>query len=298
VDQRIQLVDEHGSELGVNRCLAALGVPRSTYFARKRAVSQVERDAAVYDSLRRIIGEHPAYGWRRLQAELFEVDGLVVNHKRLKRILRNHELGLPRHVARNRKPGPAGLLDLQEDSIDLVRGREFGPLEAFSTDFTELVYSGGRKAWLMVLVDIQSKFAAGWTVGPSRNRDLALRSLDALVAALREFGLQPYERIVHHDKDSVYTSYAWLAELLLKHGMRVSYSENGARHNPWVESLWSRTKDECKSRIIEAPDLVELEAVIAEHFAYYNSRRRHSSLGNRPPLGYLQERGHHRLSQN
>ena len=96
----------------------------------------------------------------------------------------------------------------------------------------------------------------------------------------------------------MYSSYAWLAEILLKNGMQVSYSENGARHNPWVESLWSRTKHECESRIIEARDLPELQAVIASHFAYYNLQRRHSALGNTPPLGYLQKRGYRRLSQN
>ena len=55
MDQRFQLVDEYISELGVNRCLAALGIARSTYFDRKRATSEVERDAVVYAALRRVI---------------------------------------------------------------------------------------------------------------------------------------------------------------------------------------------------------------------------------------------------
>lgn len=288
----MQMVDAVREEYGLNRSLSALAVPRSSYFARGQRIPQPERDAEVLTAVRRIIGEHPAYGWRRLQAELFEVDELVVNHKRLKRILRTYDLGLPRHVARRRHDGPAGLLNLHTGSIDLVRGREFGPLQAFSTDFTELHYGGGRKAWMMVIVDIASKLAAGWRVGPSRNRGLALDSLGDLATDLKRRGLGLAGRIIHHDKDSVYTSYAWLGEVLLRHGMQVSYSENGARHNPWVESLWSRTKLESASRICEAGDLDELTAVINDHFVYYNTRRRHSALGNQSPIDYLNANGH------
>ena len=51
------------------------------------------------------------------------------------------------------------------------------------------------------------------------------------------------EKIIHHDLDSVYTSYRWLEAMLLDDEMRISYSENGAKGNPWIESLWGRTKD-------------------------------------------------------
>ena len=226
------------------------------------------------------------------------MDGLVVNHKRLKRILGLYELGLPRNVAKHRRAGPAGLLNLHTGELDLVRGRTFEALEAFSTDFTELQYAGGRKAWLMVIVDIHSKLAAGWRVGASRNTGLALDSLTGLAAMLGRFKLTLAGRIIHHDKDSVYTGYAWLAEALLRHGMQVSFSENGARHNPWVESLWSRTKQECESLIAEANDLDDLAAVIDNHFVYYNNRRRHTGLANVSPITYLRANGLRPLSDN
>jgi hypothetical protein len=144
--------------------------------------------------------------------------------------LTEQDLALPRNVAKRRHTGPAGLLGRYEGSADLVRGRESSPLEAFSTDFTELVYGSGRKAWLMAFVDVRSKLVAGWVIGPARNRDLALRSLKRLVKSLNRLGITPVGRTLHHDKDSVYTSYAWLGKLLLDLGMLVSFSENGARH--------------------------------------------------------------------
>lgn len=49
--------------------------------------------------------------------------------------------------------------------MNKAAGQEFGVLKAFSTDFTELRYAQGRrKAWLMTLSDLESRWAAGWSV--------------------------------------------------------------------------------------------------------------------------------------
>jgi transposase InsO family protein len=95
------------------------------------------------------------------------------------------------------------------------------------------------------------------------------------------------EKIIHHDQDSVYTSYRWLRSILLDDGLRVSYSENGAKGNPWIESLWGRTKAEIGSRITEASSLPALRTVFDERFRYYNQERRHSSIGYVPPREHL-----------
>ena len=293
------LVDEHRDELGVNVCLELFSVPRSSYYTREadEPGAVARRDDLVYAALQQVVAAHPAYGWRRLQVELFEGHGIWVNHKRLKRILSDRSLALQRNIAERGRPDPAGLLGLYEGSADLVRGRSFDPLQAFSTDFTEIVYGGGKKAWLMVFVDIDSKLTAGPSVASSRNRELALRSLSGLVKQLQALGLATYNRVVHHDKDGVYTSYAWLSALLLEHGMMVSFSENGARHNPWVESLWSRTKAECHSRFTEAQTLREVEAVARSYFNYHNHDRRHSALGNTTPMGVTDQHRTRRVTR-
>jgi transposase InsO family protein len=98
---------------------------------------------------------------------------------------------------------------------------------------------------------------------------------------------QPLEgTILHSDLDSVYTSYHWLRQVLLDDGLRVSYSERGAKDNPWIESFWGRMKTEEGSRIVGAQTLPDLEGVIDGRFRYYNCRR-HSQIGNRPPMNYL-----------
>jgi len=78
------------------------------------------------------------------------------------------------------------------------------------------------------------------------------------------------EKIVHHGSDSVYTSYKWIRSMLLDDGLRVSYSENGAKRSPWIESLWGRTKDEIGFRIAEAASLPTLRSISDKRFKCYN----------------------------
>jgi transposase InsO family protein len=273
--------------------LKAIGLPKSTYYYRIKRRSPSEEDQKLMTCIRAIIRDHPDYGYRRILPELEERAGERVNHKRLRRLLSEHELGLPRCLP---KASPSPVQEILEEAsgqLNLIEeylspGLDPAPLEVFSTDFTELAYAEGqRKAHLMAVVDVGSRYALGWAVGPSANRTLALRCWEQVRARMAGLG-QPLEgTILHSDLDSVYTSYDWLRRLLLKDGLRVSYSERGAKDNPWIEALWGRMKTETGSRIIEAPLFPELDAVINERFRYYNRRRRHSGIGYVPPSEYL-----------
>jgi transposase InsO family protein len=236
-----------------------------------------------------IIGEHPGYGRRRILPELEERTGETINHKRLRRLLDETDLAMKRSVPDHEPSELRRMVDARRGELDLVSGREFGPLEAFSTDFTELQYHGGtRKAHLMALVDLSTRWAAGWAVGPAANRQLALACWTHACERLRSRRGGTAGMIVHQDLDSVYTSYAWTRRLLIEDEVRISYSENGANDNPWIESVWSRLKTELKSEITEAPTLDALEEVIDRHFEYYNHDRRHSAIGYVPPNEYLE----------
>jgi len=286
-------VDQHKNERGLNRCLQAIGLPKSTYYYRRNHRGPSEDDQRLMQHIRATIRDHPDYGYRRILPELRERSGERVNHKRLRRLLREHELGLPRCLPKA-KPSPvreilreaSGQLNLVEAYLGTDREPE--PLSVFSTDFTELSYAvGARKAHLMAVVDVGSRCALGWAIGSRANRTLALQCWKRVRARMAALG-QPLEgSVLHSDLDSVYTSSDWLRQVLLDDGLRVSYSERGAKDNPWIESFWGRMKTEIGSRITEAQTLPGLEGVIDERFRYYNHRRRHSQIGNQPPVPYL-----------
>ena len=54
-----------------------------------------------------------------------------------------------------------------------------------------------------------------------------------------------------------------------------------------MESFFGRMKKEKKQVFIEAETLEELEQMIHETIKYYNTKRRHSSLGNKSPDNFI-----------
>jgi transposase InsO family protein len=288
VDEKIELVVRYRHQFGLNACVRAVGLSKGTWHHRQHRPDPSRRDQALRADLRAIIQEHPGYGYRPLQVELAEAGKGPVNHKRLLRVLQRYELGLPRCLPAATPSGVHRLIRQAGCSVNLVHRRSFAVLEAFTTDFTELVYAGGaHKAHLIALLDLQSHWAGGWAVGPSGNHVLALTALDDLGEQLKALQRSLQDVIIHHDQDAVFTSHAWLRRLLLTEGARVSYTEHGCRDNPWTESFWGRLKTEIDAAIRDAETMAELTVLVAQRMTYYNQRRRHSSLGYVAPWTFL-----------
>jgi putative transposase len=288
VEEKVALVEEHRDAYGLNRCLEALDLSKGTWHYRRhdnKSQRRRTKDEALKGHIAKVIEEHPAYGYRRIQRELVEHFGEPVNHKRLRRVLKSYELALRRSLPRSKPSAVQRLVATVGRSADLIKGRSsFGILEAFSTDFKELPYDGGRKkAHLMVLLDLGSRWAGGFAVGRARNRSVALEALGKLRGAMAGMGHGLSGVVIHHDKDSVYTSYRWLEEVLLKDRARVSYAQRGARDNPWIESFWGRFDTENGELLLQAESEEEVRTIVEEQLEYYNRDRRHSALDYRRP---------------
>jgi putative transposase len=89
--------------------------------------------------------------------------------------------------------------------------------------------------------------------------------------------------VVYHDKDSVYTNYAWLRRVLLEEQSRLSYPEHGAKDNPWIESFWGRFKIENENLLLACETLSEVISVVEDRLVYDNEARRHSALDYKRP---------------
>ncbi len=289
----MKLVEKHRSSYGLNRCLEALDLSKGTWYYRLHSKpGQRTRDEMLKERIVKVIEENPGYGYRRIGRELAQQQpGESVNHKRLRRVLNSYELGLRRSLPRSKPSVVQQLVAEAGRSADLlVKGRSFEALEVFSTDFKELLYDGGaKKAHLMVMLDLKSRWAGGWAVGDRRSRSVALQALDDLRKNMASLDRRLWGVVIHHDKDSVYPSYRWLEETLLNNRARLSYAQRGARDNPWIESFWGRFETENSELILEAKTLEEVNKIVNEQLEYYNHKRRHSALDYRRPYEVILE---------
>lgn len=214
---------------------------------------------------------------------------MAVTHKVVQRLQRLWDLPLRRTAKRPRKSGLREVITAAAGRVNLLIGRQtIGPLEVFSTDFTELVYGSGRaKAELIAIVDHTTKLVAGWAVGQRATTQLALQAWQRAKRRLRQLGRWREDLIVHQDQDAVFTGYGWTGQLLLRDRVRLSYAVRGARDNPEMESFFGRFKTENHSLFLDARTLAELAAVLRDRIDYYNRERRHSALGYWAPLKYV-----------
>lgn len=284
-EAKVALVQGARTEFGLQAALGVLGLSRSTWYYQTRdRVSYEKKHGHLHGPLEAVAREHPEYGYRRTTTELGEVYGEPTNHKVVQRL---HLLwGLPL-MRGTRPPRPSGIrkvITAAGEKINLVAGlEEIGPFEVAYTDFTELVCARG-KAQLIPIIDHRTKVCLGWALGPKAVTELALAAWEAAAQSLGRLGRSPRGMIIHHDQDPVFTSYDWTGRLLLKDGVRVSYALLGAKDNTEMEAWNSRFKNENRSLFLEAKDLCELRAIVAERIDYYNGERRHSALGNQAPL--------------
>ena len=285
------LVSSTREKHGLAAALRATGLARSTWYYHTRTrVTYAEKYAHLEAPLKAIAEAHPEYGYRRATAELRETYGQHVNRKVVERLHRLWDLPL-RRVSRPKPSAIRRAIDtagLRANLLSRRKKAEIGPFEVFYTDFTELRFAGGvRKAWLIPLLDHRTKYVAGFAVGQRANSELALTAWNAAQKALTRFRDSLEGVIVHQDQDPVFTGYAWTGQLLSA-GVRLSYALRGPGDNPEMESFFGRFKVENRSLILDAESLEELKAVVRDRIRYYNRVRRHSSLGDRPPLAIIQ----------
>lgn len=289
IEEKVALVRGVEAEYGVRAAVEVLGLSRSTWYYQAGRRSYAEKYAHLRGPLERIATVHPEYGYRRVTAELSDGLGHRTNHKVVRQLHQLWDLPLRRSIRPPRPSAVRSAILRAGERANLVAGlTEIGLLAVFYTDFTELVYAAG-KAYLLAIVDHASKVVLGWAVEDHIGTDVALRAWTMAKQTLRRYGRSPAGCILHHDQDSVFTSHAWLGQLLLRDRVRVSYSLDGAKQNTEMESFNSRFKNENRSLLLEAGRLDQLRQVVAKRIQYHNRSRRHSAIGHQAPLVYLRE---------
>jgi putative transposase len=290
-EQKVALVQAVKDTRGLNCALAAVDLPKSTwYYHQNDKVDYEEKYGHLRPVLEAIAREYPEYGLPRIMTELRDVHRCHVNHKVVERLLGQWDLRILRGT-RRRKPSGVykAILEAGELANLVAQMEEIGLFEVVYTDFTELLYADGdKKAFLMPIIGHASKAAFGWAVGESNDTTLALRAWERAKRTFQELGISCAGMIMHHDRDPVYTGYGWTSQLLLKDELRLSYALGGAKDNPEMESFNGRFKTERHSLFLGAANIGELIAVVDERMQHYNTRRRHSSIGYLPPLTYIE----------
>jgi len=229
------------------------------------------------------------YGYRRVSAALRR-QGMVVNHKRVRRIMREDNLlCLRRRRFVRTTDSDHGFPIYPNLAKDMVLT---GTDELWVADITyvrlllEFIY-------LAVILDAFSRRVIGWELARTLEDDLTLAALRVALSR-RQIG----PGLVHHsDRGSQYASKDY-TDLLKEHGIQISMSRKGNPYdNAQAESFMKTLKYEEVYRS-EYRDEHEARSQIRRFIEQvYNRKRLHSALGYRPPVEFEADLSKHTVAE-
>ena len=184
-----------------------MGLSRSTYYDPPAVQAD---DGQIVAAMTTICDEFEAYGYRRVGAELRH-RGLVVNAKKVRRLMREHDL------QPKRRRRFVATTDSDHDGPifpDLARDRIVdGPNQLWVADITYIAIATGF-VYLAAILDAWSRRVIGYAISRSIDARLAVAALKTAIQAR-----QPPKGCIHHsDRGSQYASELY-RNILAEHGL-------------------------------------------------------------------------------
>ena len=250
-------------EVSERRACSMLATDRSS--VRYRSIRP--DDALLRMRLRELASQRRRFGYRRLHI-LLTREGLVMNHKKLRRLYREERLAVRRRGCRKRALGTRAPMAIPQ-----------GPNQRWSLDFLSDAFTDGRRFRILAIVDDFTRECIALIADTSLSGLRVARELDALIS------IRGRPTMIVSDNGTELTSIAilrWSQEQQIEW----HYIAPGKpQQNAFIESFNGRLRDELLNETLFT-SLVHARQALSHWRIDYNPLRPHSGLGILTPAAY------------
>ena len=265
--ERKAMIDREHT-LSITRQAEALGISRGSVYYLPRPVS--DADLKLMRRIDELHLELPFAGARMLR-DLLRAEGVKVGRKHVRTLM--EKMGIE---ALYRRPNTSRAHPAHPVYPYLLRGLSIERSnQVWTLDITYIPMARGF-VYLVAVMDWYSRKVLAWRLSITMDVEFCVA---AMQDAIERYGVP---EIVNTDQGSQFTSCEF-TELLKAHEIRISMDGRGRwLDNVFIERLWRSVKHE--EVYLKAYESVSAaRESLGRYFAFYNSRRPHSSLDRVTP---------------
>ena len=274
-------------DANIQRLCALGGVSRAGYYRHFGPHACAREDADLRDLIQHIALADRHCGYRRITWKLKREHGLIVNAKRVLRLMREDNL-----LCLRAKPFVPRTTDSRHGFAirpNLIRGATPTGLDQIWVADITYVRLAETFVYLAVVIDAFSRKVVGWALDDHLEARLAIAALDQAIAARDP----PPESLIHHSDRGVQYACGDYIERLERREIAISMSRPA---NPYDNAKAESFMKTLKAEEVNAKTYATLEDARRQIGAFietvYNAQRLHSALGYKPPVEFEDDLGH------
>ncbi len=255
-------------KLSIARQTDLLDISRSSFYYQPVPVSA--DDIRIMNLIDKIFTNCPFYGSRRILSDLRQDYHENINRKRIQRLMRKMGLEAIYPKPKTSPNNPAHLkYPYLLKNLPIIR-----PNQVWGADITYIKLLKGF-CYLVALLDWFSRYVIAWSLSETLEINFVLKNLQTAL----QFGVP---EIHNSDQGSHFTSPQYTNMLKAKE-VQISMDGRGrCMDNIFTERLWRTVKYE-EVYLKQYQNIQEAKADLGHYFPFYNTKRKHQSLGYKTP---------------
>lgn len=228
-------------------------------------------------------GKQKKVGYRQIKMILFRKHGLAVNHKRIRRSMKEQELYCS---IRKKKTNYGNQYSSSNDrAFPNMLGQDFSiecPNSVYSGDITEIRLKSSQKVYMHMVKDLATREIVSYNVSTNPNTSLVLDSFKEHLKALPNHVLE--KLIYHTDQGGVFMSNPHIG-LMNKLKVTQSMSRRGnCLDNAPIESFFGHMKDDLDFENMDS--VREVKNAVGNYIIHYNTERPQWTLKRMTPVEF------------